>query len=275
MAQTPIQKDVVHTMIELEKIARRIRLKALTAIHKAGSGHPGASLSAADILTALYFHNMDITDDRFILSKGHAAPALYATFNELGWISEEVLMSLRQIDSPCQGHPDRKALTCINAGTGALGQGLSIAIGYAEAFRLKGHNDHVYCLLGDGECQEGQVWEAAMYAGTRQLTNLCAIIDSNKFQNENSCAKTLDMGNIGDKWKAFGWHVREGDGHDFNFLKSALDIGRNVTFKPTLVVANTIKGKGVSFMENDNRWHGQVIGDLDYKFIKEELGDIN
>ncbi len=260
-------------MRELEKIARRIRLKALTAMHAAESGHPGASLSAADIVTALYFDVMDPGSDRFVLSKGHAAPILYAALNELGWISHLELMSLRQPDSPCQGHPDRKALECIDAGTGALGQGLSMAIGFAEAAHLNNWSNRAYCLLGDGECQEGQVWEAAMYAGAREISNVCAIIDRNGFQNEKSVADTLPYPDLAPQFGAFGWHVIEVDGHDFGFLREAFKDAKDTIYGPTVIIADTIKGRGVSFMEENNDWHGKVIDGMSFAKIKEELSD--
>jgi len=252
----------------LEQIAARLRLNTVHALYKAQSGHPGSALSCVDLVTALYFNEMELTEnrrDRFILSKGHGVPVLYAAFAELGWIPREELDTLRKLGSRLQGHPDMTRLPYLDAGTGALGQGLSIAIGYALAARLSGSKYRMYCIVGDGECQEGQIWEGAMYASARKLDNLVAIVDYNGYQNERSIEETLPIEPFADKWRSFGWHSIEIDGHDFRQILSALDEGRSVRSKPSIIVARTIKGKGVGFMENNSMWHSRAIGDAEYK----------
>ncbi len=264
-----------HQKTSLTVRAARVRLKTVKSLYHAGSGHPGASLSIVDILVALYFQAMDLSGtprDRFILSKGHAAPALYAVFAELGWIDDAELMSLRQPGTRLQGHPDMTRLPFLDAGSGALGQGLSIGIGYALAARIKKFPQRTYVIIGDGEVQEGQIWEAAMYAGAAGLDNLCVILDANGLQNETSVVKTLPIEPISDKWRAFGWHVVDAiDGHDFPAICSGLDEATRTRGKPTLVLARTVKGKGVPFMENDNSWHGKTVNTEQYKLACETL----
>jgi len=254
----------------LEAIARECRVQIIRMITHAGSGHPGGSLSVIDILTALYFGRLrydpkrpDWPDrDRVVLSKGHAVPALYSVMAKAGYVPETQLITLRKLGSPLQGHPDRTMLPGIEAATGSLGQGLSISLGLALGLRMLHSLARVYCILGDGEIQEGQVWEAAMSAPKlglpmHGLDNLTVILDYNKIQLDNFVAKILDLEPVLAKWQAFGWVVIEIDGHDFDQIKKALDQAE-ATVGPVIVVAHTVKGKGVSFMENDPEWHGKA-----------------
>jgi transketolase len=252
---------------ELREVARRLRVKIIEMTTAAGSGHPSTSLSSVEIVTALHFsrmrwdpHNAGWDDrDRFILSKGHGVPVLYAAYAEAGAIPEEELKTLRQTGSRLQGHPDPVRLPFVEAATGSLGQGLSIALGLAMAAKLDKASWRTYCLLGDGECEEGQVWEAAMSAPRFELDNLCAIVDFNKIQQTSSVEKILPTLNpLPDKWRAFSWHVIECDGHDIEALFSAFDEAAATKGKPTVVIAHTVKGKGVSFMENSTEWHGKA-----------------
>jgi transketolase len=237
----------------------------------AGSGHPGGSLSVIDILTTIYFgrlrHDPKRPDwperDRVVLSKGHAVPALYSVLAKAGYFPEGQLITLRKLGSPLQGHPDRTALPGIEAATGSLGQGLSISLGLALGLKLSGSPARVYCVLGDGEIQEGQVWEAAMSAPKlghpgHPLDNLVVILDYNKIQLDNFVAKILDLEPVLAKWQSFGWPVLEIDGHDVAQIAKALDQAEATRGVPTFVVAHTVKGKGVSFMENDPEWHGKA-----------------
>jgi transketolase len=251
----------------LEGKAGRIRLHIINSLYRARSGHPGAALSIADLVAALYFDEMSCAGegrDRFVLSKGHGVAALYGAFAELGWIEEEELNTLRRPGSRLQGHPDMTRLPHLDAGTGALGQGLSISIGYALASVLQGNGARSYCIIGDGECQEGQIWEAAMYAAARKLDNLVAILDANGFQNEESVDDTLPMASLADKWRSFGWNVIELDGHDFTHILSAFASARATPLTPTILVARTVKGRGVPFMEHDNSWHSKTIDESSY-----------
>jgi transketolase len=233
-------------------------------IAKAGSGHPGGSLSAIDLLVALFFHEMRLDPsnpnwderDRFVLSKGHAVPALYAVLARKGALSPEELGTLRRLGSRLQGHPDRVRLPAVEASTGSLGQGLSIAQGMAIGMRLAKRTTRIFCLLGDGECQEGQVWEAAMSARQFRLGNLIALIDHNKGQIDGPVNRVMDIAPLADKWRAFGWRVQEIDGHDFSAILPAFEKTRGISDQPSLIIAHTVKGKGVSFMENDIGWHG-------------------
>lgn len=262
----------------LEEIAVRLRLSAVRALYKAQSGHPGAALSCADLVAALLFDEMKFTEtgrDRFILSKGHGVAVLYAAFAELGWISKSELDTLRKLGGRLQGHPDMTRLSYLDAGTGALGQGLSITIGYALAARLSASKCRTYCIVGDGECQEGQVWEAAMYASAHKLDNLVAIIDCNGFQNEGSIEETLPIEPLAKKWRSFGWHAIEIDGHDFRQILNALDKARATRGKPSVIVARTIKGKGVGFMENNSMWHSRIISDAEYKDAIKSLKQVH
>ena len=254
----------------LEAIARECRVQIIRMLTHAGSGHPGGSLSVIDLLVALYFgrlrHDPKRPDwperDRVVLSKGHAVPALYTVMAEAGYFPVEELITLRKLGSPLQGHPDRTALPGIEAATGSLGQGLSISLGLALGLRMRRSPARVYCILGDGEIQEGQVWEAAMAAPKlglpgHGLDNLSVILDYNRIQLDGFVAKILDLEPVLAKWQAFGWTVLEIDGHDFDQVQKALDQAEATT-GPGIVVAHTVKGKGVSFMENDPEWHGKA-----------------
>ena len=255
-------------MTELERRARDMRVDIVRMIAEAGSGHPGGSLSCTDILCALYFGGAMEHDpqnprwegrDRFILAKGHAAPALYAALAHAGYFPREELMTLRKLGSRLQGHPDSNQLPGVEVSTGSLGQGLSIAAGAAAGLALDGKPQTVFALLGDGECQEGQVWEAAMFAAHRGLDNLVAIVDRNHLQIDGDTADVCDPGDVGAKFAAFGWSVREVDGHDIPALVEALRAAKaERAGKPCVLVAHTVKGKGVSFMEGQAGWHGKA-----------------
>ena len=244
--------------------AKEIRKSIVSMITEAKSGHPGGSLSATDILTALYFSEMNIDPanpkmegrDRFVLSKGHAAPAIYATLAEKGYFSKDELMTLRKFGSRLQGHPDMKKLPGIEISTGSLGQGLSVANGMALNAKMFNENYRTYVILGDGEIQEGQIWEAAMTAAHYKLDNLCAFLDNNNLQIDGNVSEIMGVEPLDKKWEAFGWNVIKIDGHDFEQILSALDKARECKDKPTMVIAKTIKGKGVSFMENVCGFHG-------------------
>jgi transketolase len=252
------------------KVCKEVRFNTLNSIFKAGSGHSGPSLSIVELLVFIFF-NIKKKNEKFVLSKGHGVPSLYATFSALGLISKKELNKLRMLNSRLQGHPDMTKLKFLDAGTGALGQGLSIAIGYALSFTLKKKNLNSYCILGDGEIQEGQIWEAAMYAGTKKVSNLCAILDNNKFQNETLTKKTMNIYPIKEKFKSFNWRVLEIDGHDFDEIKIAFNKFFKEKNKPILIIANTTKGKGISFMENNEKWHAKKITIEDFKKIEDEL----
>ena len=248
----------------LKEKAKEIRKSIVSMITEAKSGHPGGSLSATDILTALYFSEMNVDPanpkmegrDRFVLSKGHAAPAIYATLAEKGYFSKDELMTLRKFGSRLQGHPDMKKLPGIEISTGSLGQGLSVANGMALNAKMFNENYRTYVILGDGEVQEGQIWEAAMTAAHYKLDNLCAFLDSNNLQIDGNVTEIKGVEPLDKKWEAFGWNVIKIDGHDFEQILSALDKARECKDKPTMVIAKTIKGKGVSFMENVCGFHG-------------------
>lgn len=265
---------------ELKKQALQSRKLILEMLTKAGSGHPGGSLSATDILTTLYFHEMDVDPknptwsdrDRFILSKGHGVPALYATLAYRGFYKPEDTMTLREIGSKFQGHPDRVRMPEVEASTGSLGQGLSVAIGMALAARTDGKKYRTYCLIGDGETQEGQIWEAALCAGNYKLSNLCVFLDANQFQIDGAVKDVMDLEPIGDKFRAFKWNVIEIDGHNIGAIIDSLMSARKETEKPTLILARTIKGKGVKFMEGDNQWHGKSPTQEQLKQALQELG---
>jgi len=248
----------------LREHAKEVRREIVKMLTEAGSGHTGGSLSAADIVAALYFYKMRHRPeepewrerDRFVLSKGHAAPVLYAALALSGYFDRELLKTLRRIDSPLQGHPSSKMLKGVEISTGSLGQGLSIANGMAMGLRMDGLNSRVYCLLGDGELQEGQVWEAAMTAVHYGIDNLCAIVDNNGLQIDGFCCDVMKIEPITEKWKAFGWHVMDIDGHAMEQIVDALDEAERVKGKPSVIVARTVKGKGVSFFEGKAEYHG-------------------
>lgn len=249
--------------IDFKKIPWNLRINTFKSLFKAGSGHVGPCLSMAEILTCLFFKEMTInksndSSDRFVLSKGHGVPILYATYAELGLIEREELNTLRQIDSRLQGHPDKVSLNILDSGSGALGQGLSIALGYALAQNLKKSSFKTYCLLGDGEMQEGQIWEAIMYAGVKKVKNLCVLLDNNKFQNEVSVRETLGDITFKDKLQSFGWNYISVDGHSLEEVLNSLSSFKSSEL-PTFIDAHTIKGKGIDFMENNNMWHSKVL----------------
>lgn len=252
------------TEAQLSDKAKQIRRHIIEMITEAKSGHPGGSLSAVEIVTALYFKEMKIDPanptwserDRFVLSKGHAAPVLYAALAERGFFPTEELLTLRKINSRLQGHPDMKKVPGVDMSTGSLGQGISTAVGMALAGQLDQKNYRVYVLLGDGESQEGQVWEAAMAAGHYHLDNLTVFLDYNGLQIDGPCETVMTVEPEADRFRAFGWHVLEIDGHSFPEILAAIEEAKGTKGKPTLIVAKTVKGKGVSFMENQVGWHG-------------------
>jgi transketolase len=269
---------------KLDAIARACRVQIIRMLTHAGSGHPGGSLSVIDTLVAIMFGRLrhdparpDWADrDRIVLSKGHAVPALYAVMAKAGYFPEEQLITLRKLGSPLQGHPDRTALPGIEAATGSLGEGLSVALGMALGLKLGRSAARVYCILGDGEIQEGQVWEAAMSAPklgqpNHPLDNLTVILDYNKIQLDDFVTKILDLEPVVAKWQSFGWPVIEIDGHSMDQLGKALDQAEANKGRPTLVVAHTVKGKGVSFMENTAAWHGKAPTAEEAKRALEEI----
>ncbi len=260
MNQVSASRDITF----LKEQAKIMRVEILKMLTEAGSGHTGGSLSAADIVTALYFYKMRHNPknpqwrerDRFILSKGHAAPLLYAALALSGYFDKSLLKTLRRIGSPLQGHPCSKMLPGVEISTGSLGQGLSIANGIAIGLKMDGLDSRVYCLLGDGETQEGQVWEAAMSASHYRLDNLCAVIDNNGLQIDGHCRDVMAIEPIVNKWHAFGWHVLDINGHDIEAVLNAFDEAETIKGKPTMIVARTVKGKGVSFFEGKVQYHG-------------------
>ena len=264
----------------LKERAREMRIEILTMLEKSGSGHTGGSLSAADIVAALYFYKMkhrpDDPDwtgrDRFVLSKGHAAPVLYAALALTGYFDRSLLDSLRRVGCPLQGHPSSKLLAGVEISTGSLGQGLSIANGIALGLRLDKSPSRVYCLLGDGEIQEGQVWEAAMSASHYSLDNLCAFVDMNGLQIDGKCCDVMNIEPVGDKWRAFGWHTIPIDGHDMQAIADALDEAEKVKGKPCMILAKTVKGKGVSFFEGKVEYHGITPTKQELEIAIKELG---
>lgn len=265
--------------------AFNVRRKIIKMIAKAGSGHPGGSLSIVEILVTLYF--ADILRyreedpfwserDRLILSKGHGVPALYAVWSEIGWIPEHMLWTLRKLGSPLQGHPDRRKLPFLEISSGSLGQGLSVGIGMALAGKIDKKNYRVYVIMGDGEMEEGQVWEGAMFASFHKLNNLTVIVDYNKFQLDGPIKEILDFSPLDEKWISFGWEVFEVDGHSFEELKDVFDKVKNNGFeKPQCIIAHTVKGKGVSFMENNNDFHGKAPKIEEAIEALKELGEEN
>ena len=264
MAEPGVKLDL--SLPELEKMARHLRRHVITMIATAGSGHPGGSLSAADIITALYFKAMLHKPgnpqwperDRFVLSKGHAAPILYAVLAECGYFPVKELSTLRKLDSRLQGHTDRTLTPGVEMSAGSLGQGLSYGIGIALAGRLDNKGYRVYVLLGDGECEEGQVWEAAMFAPHHRMDNITAIIDHNDLQLDGRVCDIMGLEPLPDKWRAFNWHVLEIDGHNIKDILQALKKAREIKGKPTVIIAHTVKGKGVSFMEGNVDFHGKA-----------------
>ena len=264
---------------ELEKKAKEIRRGIIEQVYKAQSGHPGGSLSIADVMTVLYFEelNVDINNplwesrDRVILSKGHCCPALYSCLANKGFFDVSELGNFRKIESKLQGHPDMRKVPGVDMSTGSLGQGLSCAEGIALAGKLDKRDYRVYCILGDGEIEEGQVWEAAMSANKYKLDNLCVIVDNNNLQIDGTIQKVGGLNKIDEKFKSFGFQIINIDGHNIEEIKSAFEVAKNVKEKPVCIIAKTIKGKGVSFMENKVQWHGKAPNEEQYKMAIEEL----
>jgi len=254
------------SLMELRELACRLRQMALQTIFDGGSGHPGGSLSAADLVAGLYFHELRLDPenphwpdrDRFILSKGHACPILYAALALRGFFALDLLKTLRRTGSILQGHPDMLKTPGVEINTGSLGLGISSGVGMALGLRQQGKSARVYVLMGDGEQNEGSVWEAAMFSAHHRLDNLVGIIDCNKIQAENFTAQIMNLEPLADKWRSFGWHVRDIDGHDLDQILDAFREARHMAGKPTCIIAHTIKGKGVSFMENQPQWHGSA-----------------
>ncbi len=265
--------------LKLMKITNEVRKDIVTAVHSAKAGHPGGSLSAAEIFTYLYFEEMNIDPaepdkadrDRFVLSKGHTAPGLYSVLAERGYFPKEDLVTLRHTGSYLQGHPDMKQIPGVDMSSGSLGQGISTAVGMAIAAKLSGASYRVYTLLGDGEIQEGQVWEAAMLAAHRKLDNLVVIVDNNNLQIDGAVDEVNSPYPIDKKFEAFNFHVINIDGNDFDQIESALKAARTVKGQPTAIIAKTLKGKGVSFMENEAGWHGKAPNDEEYKIAMADL----
>jgi len=264
---------------ELSLKANAVRRHIIEMVYAAGSGHPGGSLSATDIIVTLYFKLMNYDPDnpewedrdRFVLSKGHAAPALYATLAELGVFPVDELLTLRKVGSRLQGHPDMRKIPGIEASTGSLGQGLSIANGMALAAKLDRKLYNVFVMLGDGEIEEGQVWEAAMFASHYKLDNLIAFLDRNRLQIDGETEQVMSIEPIADKWKSFGWEVREINGHDFKEIIEAVEWAKQVRGKPAMIIAHTVKGKGVSFMEGSVHFHGKPPNDEECKIAIQDL----
>ncbi|MBO6233223.1 MAG: transketolase [Clostridia bacterium] len=266
-------------MNELEEKARNIRKGIIDAVYSNKSGHPGGSLSIADIITVLYFNQMNIDEknpkweerDRLVLSKGHCAPALYSALANRGFFDLEDLKTFRNIESNLQGHPDMNKVPGVDMTSGSLGQGLSAANGMAIAGKMDNKDYRVYCILGDGEIEEGQVWEAAMTSSKYKLDNLCVIVDNNNLQIDGKIEEVMSSYPIDEKFKNFGFQVINIDGHNIKEIIDAFDVAKNVKGKPTCIIAKTVKGKGVSFMENKVEWHGKAPSDEEYKTAMEEL----
>ncbi len=264
---------------DLKSKANEIRKDIITEVYNAKSGHPGGSLSIADIMTVLYFDELNIDEknprwedrDRLVLSKGHCAPALYAALAERGYFEKEKLVSLRKLDSNLQGHPNMNDVPGVDMSTGSLGQGLSAANGMAISAKLDNKNYRVYCILGDGEIQEGQVWEAAMSSNKYKLDNLCIIVDNNNLQIDGTTEEVMDLKPIDEKFKSFGFNVIIIDGHNYEEIKSAFKQARETKGKPTCIIAKTVKGKGVSFMENQAGWHGKAPNEEQYNQAMSDL----
>lgn len=267
---------------ELAMHAKNTRRNIIKMINHAQSGHPGGSLSLVELLTWLYFNEMDITmdnvtgidRDRLVLSKGHASPALYAVLSEKGFLDERELMTFRCINSRLQGHPNMRDVDGVDMSTGSLGQGLSASVGMALANRLDQNDHRIYCIVGDGESQEGQVWEAMMAAAHYHLDNLCLILDFNGLQIDGDIREVMNPTPFDEKYKAFGWHVIDlADGHDYTLIEKALEEARQTKGQPSVIIAHTVKGKGVSFMENNAGWHGSAPNDEQCRQALQELED--
>lgn len=266
-------------IIALSETACKVRMGIIDAVFGAQSGHPGGSLSAADLFTYLYFKEMNVDPekpkwakrDRFVLSKGHTAPGLYSTLSNRGFFPIEDLKTFRHIDSYLQGHPNMNTVPGVDMSTGSLGQGVSAACGMAKGAKLLGENYRIYTLLGDGEIQEGQVWEAFMFASHNKLDNLCVIIDNNGLQIDGAVSKVMSPYPIDEKLEAFGFYTQTVDGHNFNELELAFNSARSTKGKPSAIVMKTTKGKGVSFMENNAGWHGKAPNEQEYAQAMDEL----
>lgn len=269
------------TLQQLERQARVIRRHIIRMIHAAQSGHPGGSLSATDIVTALYFHFMRVDPgnpawparDRFILSKGHACPVWYAALAERGFFPTEELLTLRQINGRLQGHPDMEKTPGVDISTGSLGQGLSAGVGMALGLKMDGRDARVYVLLGDGELNEGQVWEAALAAAKFGLDHLLAIVDYNNLQLDGRCSEVMPIEPLADKWRAFNWAVFEVDGHSMRQIVETIEATQAVAGRPSVIIAHTVKGKGVSFMEDQCDWHGRAPNDAEFERAMAELAE--
>ncbi len=268
-------------LLEMQKIACKVRIWTIEGVFNAKSGHPGGSLSAADMITYLYFKEMNVNPanpkdpdrDRFVLSKGHCCPALYAALALKGYFSTDEIKVLRHIGAMLQGHPDMKGTPGIDMSSGSLGQGVSAACGMALAAKLDNKNYRVYTMLGDGECEEGQVWEAAMFASHMKLDNLCMIVDFNGLQIDGKVNDVAGLEPIDKKFEGFGFEVLKIDGNNFDEIEHALNKAKTIKGKPTVILANTIKGKGVSYMENQVGWHGKAPNADEYKLALEELNE--
>ena len=266
----------------LSVIAREVRKDILKMTSAVNSGHPGGAMSATDIIVTLYYYKMRHNPeepkwekrDRFVLSKGHVCPALYSVLARTGYFPLEKLNEFRRIDGDLQGHPDMRKTIGIEISTGSLGHGIGAAVGMALALKLDKSDSRVYCMIGDGEAQEGSVWEATMAASHYNLDNLCVILDNNNLQIDGPVDEVMSIYPMMEKWRAFGWHVIEINGHDFGEIKAALDEADTVKYKPTMIVAKTVKGKGVSFMENRAEWHGKALPPDLLKEALKELGEI-
>lgn len=266
-------------LLDMQKKALEVRKGIITGVHSAKSGHPGGSLSAADLFTYLYFEEMNVDvknpededRDRFVLSKGHTAPGLYAALALKGFFPMEDMKTLRHVGSYLQGHPDKKGTPGVDMSSGSLGQGISVAVGMALSGKLSNKSYRVYTLLGDGEIQEGQVWEAAMFAGHRKLDNLVVIVDNNNLQIDGTVEEVCSPYPIADKFKAFGFHTIEIDGNDFEQIDKAFQEARATKGMPTAIIAKTVKGKGVSFMENQASWHGAAPNDEQFAIAMKDL----
>ncbi len=269
----------INNIEELKNIAKTIRKDIIEEVYSANSGHPGGALSIADIITALYFNEMNIDPknpkdenrDRLVLSKGHASAALYAALAEKGYFPKEDLKTFRNINSYLQGHPDMKHIPGVDMSTGSLGQGLSAANGMAMMFKLDKNPARVYCICGDGEIEEGQIWEAAMSSSKYKLDNLCLIIDNNNLQIDGTIEEVMSSYPIDDKFKSFGFNVITINGHDFSQILQAFEEAKNCKDKPTAIIAKTIKGKGITFMENQVGWHGKAPSQQEYEQAIKEL----
>ena len=270
------------SIVELEELARKCRVEIVKMVHRAQAGHPGGSLSEIDLISALYANYMRIKPDepnwddrdRFILSKGHASPGMYAILAEMGFISKEDLKSYRVLGGVCQGHVDMKWCPGVDFSAGSLGMGLSYGMGCSIAARLEGSERNIFVMLGDGEIQEGSVWEAAMAAKHHELGNLKVILDRNRIQNDDFCESQMRMFDIPAKWQSFGWEVMEIDGHNTEDIVRGLDFLVNTNDNPAILIAHTIKGKGVSYMEDNPAFHGAAPNDEQFQIAMEELGEV-